>query len=146
MVKTMSANADAMGSIPGPGRFHISSVQSLSRVRLFATPWTSARQASVSITNSQSLLTLTSIKSVMPSNHLILCRPRYPTGPRPTKAMLRNRRTCVLDSGSPSQRSHRNENTNIPTQERSPQSPQLDKQQAQQPRPPVQPEIRKYVN
>ena len=102
MVKTMSANADAMGSIPGLGRFHISSVQSLSRVRLFATPWTSARQASVSITNSRSLLTLTSIKSVMPSNHLILCRPRYPTGPRPTKAMLRNRRTCVLDSGSPS--------------------------------------------
>ena len=51
------------------------SVQSLSRVRLLATPWTAARQASLSITNSQSLLKLTPIKSVMPSNHLILCRP-----------------------------------------------------------------------
>ena len=48
---------------------------SLSRVRLFATPWTAARQASLSITNSQSLLKLTSIKSVMPSNHLTLCCP-----------------------------------------------------------------------
>ena len=53
----------------------ISSVQSLSRVRLFATPWTAARQASLSITNSQNLLKLTSIESVMPSNHLILCCP-----------------------------------------------------------------------
>ena len=52
-----------------------SSVQSLSRVRLFVTPWTAARQASLSITNSRSLLKLTSIKSVMPSNHLILCCP-----------------------------------------------------------------------
>ena len=52
-----------------------SSVQSLSRVGLFATPWTTARQASVSITNSWSLLKLMSIESVMPSNHLILCRP-----------------------------------------------------------------------
>ena len=52
-----------------------SSVQSLSRVRLFATPWTAARQASLSITNSQSSLKLTSIESVMPSSHLILCRP-----------------------------------------------------------------------
>ena len=49
------------------------SVQPLSRVRLFATPWTVARQASLSITNSWSLLKLMSIKSVMPSNHLILC-------------------------------------------------------------------------
>ena len=48
-------------------------VQSLSRVRLFVTPWTAARQASLSITNSRSLLTLMSIESVMPSNHLILC-------------------------------------------------------------------------
>ena len=51
----------------------ISSVQSLSRVRLIATPWTAARQASLSITNSQSLLKLMSIESVMPSNRLILC-------------------------------------------------------------------------
>ena len=51
-----------------------SSVQSLSCVRLFVTPWTAAPQASLSITNSQSLLKLRSIESVMPSNHLILCR------------------------------------------------------------------------
>ena len=50
-----------------------SSVQSLSRVRLFAITWTAARQASLSITNSQSLLKLVSIQLVMPSNHLILC-------------------------------------------------------------------------
>ena len=55
--------------------FLFSSVQSLSRVRLFGTPWTAARQASLSITNSQSLLKLMSIESVMPSNHLILCLP-----------------------------------------------------------------------
>ena len=53
----------------------ISSVQSLSRVQLFVTPWTTARQASLSFTNSQSLLKLMSIASVMPSNHLILCHP-----------------------------------------------------------------------
>ena len=53
----------------------ISSVQSLSRVRVFVTPWTAACRASLSITNSQSLLKLMSIMSVMPSNHLILCRP-----------------------------------------------------------------------
>ena len=52
-----------------------SSVQSLSRVQLFATPWTAAHQASLSITNSQSLLKPMSIESVMPSNHLILCHP-----------------------------------------------------------------------
>ena len=55
----------------------IGSVQfsSFSCVRLFATPWTTARQASLSITNSQSLLKLLSIESMMPSNHLILCCP-----------------------------------------------------------------------
>ena len=52
-----------------------SSVQPLSRVWLFATPWTAARLASLSITNSRTLLKLRSIESVMPSNHLILCRP-----------------------------------------------------------------------
>ena len=55
--------------------FYISSLQSLSRVRLFATPWIAARQASLSITNSWSSLRLTSIASVMPSSHLILCHP-----------------------------------------------------------------------
>ena len=53
----------------------VSSVQSLSQVQLFATPWTAARQASLSITNFWSLLRLMSIKSVIPSNHLILCCP-----------------------------------------------------------------------
>ena len=52
-----------------------SSIQSLSRVRLFAIPWTAARQASLSNINSQSLLKLISIEPVMPSNHLILCCP-----------------------------------------------------------------------
>ena len=52
-----------------------SSVQSLSHVRLFETPWTAACQASLSITNSQSLLKLMSIELVMPSNYLILCHP-----------------------------------------------------------------------
>ena len=55
-----------------------SSVQSLSRVQLFVTPWTAAHQASLSITYSQSLLKLMSIESVMPSKHLILCRPLRP--------------------------------------------------------------------
>ena len=53
----------------------ISSVQSHSHVWLFATPWTTAQQASLSVTNSQSLLKLISIKLVMPFNHLILCHP-----------------------------------------------------------------------
>ena len=56
------------------GTHQFSSLQSLSHVRLFATPWIAARQASLSITNSQSSLRLTSIESVMPSSHLILCR------------------------------------------------------------------------
>ena len=54
---------------------YISSVQLLSHVLLFVTPWTAAHQASLSITNSQSLLKLMSIESVMPPNHLILCHP-----------------------------------------------------------------------
>ena len=53
----------------------IRSDQLLSRVRLFVTPWIAARQASLSITNSQSSLRLTSIESVIPSSHLILCHP-----------------------------------------------------------------------
>ena len=57
--------------------FIFSSVQSLTHVRLFATPWTAARQASLSITNSWSSLTLMSIESVMPSSHLILCCPLF---------------------------------------------------------------------
>ena len=56
-------------------KLQFSSVQSLSRVWLFVIPWTAAHQASLSITNSWSLLKLTSIESVMPSKHLILCHP-----------------------------------------------------------------------
>ena len=58
--------------------WQISSVQSLSCVRLFVTPWTAACQASLSITNSWSLLKLMSVESVMPSNYLILCHPLLP--------------------------------------------------------------------
>ena len=60
---------------PGPSLWFSSSVQSLSRVRLFATLWTAAHQASLTITNSWSLPKLMSIESVMPSKHLILCHP-----------------------------------------------------------------------
>ena len=65
---------------PSPGlltqpRTDNNSVRSLTRVWLFATPWTAARQASLSITNSRSLPKLMSIESVIPSSHLILCRP-----------------------------------------------------------------------
>ena len=63
------------GKKPKPQPRAISSVQLLSCVRHFVTPWTEAHQASLSITNSQSLLKLRSIESVMPSNHLILCNP-----------------------------------------------------------------------
>ena len=63
--------------------FLLSSVQSLSRVQLFATPWIAARQASLSITNSQSSLKLTYIESVMPSSHLILCCPLFLLPPIP---------------------------------------------------------------
>ena len=61
--------------ITGQYKIQFSSVQLLSRVQLFATPWIAARQASLSITNSRSSLRLTSIESVMPSSHLILCCP-----------------------------------------------------------------------
>ena len=56
-------------------RLEVSSIQSLSPVRLSVTPWITARQASLSITNSRSLIKPMSIESVMPSSHLILCRP-----------------------------------------------------------------------
>ena len=61
----------------------LSSVQLLSRVQLFATTWIAARQASLSITNSQSSLKLTSIESVIPSSHLILCRLLFLWPPTP---------------------------------------------------------------
>ena len=64
------------GSAPRPTMTVV--VQSLSRVQLFATPWTAAHQASLSFTISQNLLKFMSIKLVMPSNHLILCHPLIP--------------------------------------------------------------------
>ena len=67
-----------------------SSVQLLSCVRLFATLWTAAHQASLSITNSQSLLKLMPIESVMPSNHLILCRPLLPPSIFPSIRVFSN--------------------------------------------------------
>ena len=68
------ANSLPLSYLGSPGYMY-QSVQLLSRVRLSMTPCTAARQASLSITNSWSLLKLMSIESVMPSNHLILCRP-----------------------------------------------------------------------
>ena len=70
--------------------FWFSSVQSLSRVRLFATPWTAAHQASLSITNSRSLLKLMSFELVMPSNHLILCCPLLPPSIFPSIRVFSN--------------------------------------------------------
>jgi len=63
--------------------FIFSSVQSLTHVRPFATPWITAHQASLCITNSRSSLTLMSIKSVMPSSHLIVCHPLFLLPPVP---------------------------------------------------------------
>ena len=68
MVGSMTTSAEVLRWLS------VSSLQSLSRVRLFMNPWTAARQASLSITNSRSLLKLMSIELVMPSNHLILYR------------------------------------------------------------------------
>ena len=70
--------------------FVFSSVQLFSRVWLFETPWTAACQASLPITNSQSLLKLLSIESVMPSNHLILCHPLLPPSIFPSIRIFSN--------------------------------------------------------
>ena len=71
-------------SFPSEPTLEFSSVQSLSHVQLFATAWIAARQASLSITNSRSSLRLTSIESMMPSRHLILCRPLLLLPPIPS--------------------------------------------------------------
>ena len=73
-----------------------SSVQSLSRGQLFATPWIAARQASLSITSSQSLLKLMPIKSVMPSSHLILCRPLLLLPPIPPSFRVFSNESTLL--------------------------------------------------
>ena len=70
--------------------FFLSSVQLLSCVRLFATPWPAAHQASLSITNTQSLPKLMSIDLVMPSSHLILCRPLLPPSISPSIRVFSN--------------------------------------------------------
>ena len=76
---------------------HSSSVQWLSRVQLLATPWITARQASLSITNSRSSLKLMSIKFVMPSSHLILCRPLLLLPPIPPRiGVLSNESTLRM--------------------------------------------------
>ena len=72
---TLQADSLPYGATRGTLHEQFNSVQSLSPVLLFGTPWTAACQASLSITNSQSALKLMSIESVMPSNHLILCGP-----------------------------------------------------------------------
>ena len=76
-------NNDAGMHIVKDTSVQFSSVQSLSRVWLFATPWITARQASLCITNSRSSLRLTAIESVMPSSHLILCHPLLLLPPTP---------------------------------------------------------------
>ena len=73
-----------------------SSVQSLSRVRLFATPWITALQASLSITNSRSSLRLTSIESMMPSTHLILCFPLLLLPPIPPSIRVFSNESTLL--------------------------------------------------
>ena len=75
MRSAKTANPDPEAFIERTVLVQFTSGQLLSRVGLFETPWTAARQAPLSITNSQSLLKLMSIESVMPSSHLILCRP-----------------------------------------------------------------------
>ena len=73
-----------------------SSVQSLSRVRLFVTPWVSARQVSLSITNSQNLLKLMSIESVMPSSHINLCCPLPLLPPIPPSVRVFSNESTLL--------------------------------------------------
>ena len=77
-------------AFPPSSSTFMSSVQSLSRIWLFATPRTAARQPSLSITSSQSLLKLMSIESVMPSNHFILCRPLLPPSIFPSIRVFSN--------------------------------------------------------
>ena len=81
--------------------YQFSSVQSLSRVWLFATPWIAARQASLSITNSWSLLKLMPIESVMPSSHLILCRPLLLPPPIPPSIRVFSSESTLRISGTP---------------------------------------------
>ena len=83
MSSALQADCSLLSYQGSPYKIQFSSVQSLSRVRLFATPRIAAHQDSLSITNSRSSLKLTSIESVMPSSHLILCRPLFLLPPIP---------------------------------------------------------------
>ena len=83
LVMLSTENSSVLLTLYPTSHLSMSSVQSLSRVRLFATPWIAARQASLSITNSWSSLRLASIESVMPSSHLILCHPLLFLSPIP---------------------------------------------------------------
>ena len=87
---TIWATREAQTVVP------LSSVQSLSRVRLFATPWIAARQASLSISISRSSLRLTSIESVMPSSHLILYRPLLLSPISPSIRVFSNESTLCM--------------------------------------------------
>ena len=75
MLQLISFLSDTLAEHTVSHSINVVDVQLLSCVRIFATPWTAARQASLSITNSRSWLNLMSIEAVMPSNHLILCYP-----------------------------------------------------------------------
>ena len=82
--------------VQGLNIYQFSSVQSLSLVQLFATPWITARHASLPITNSQSSLKLMSIESVMPSSHLILCRPLLLLPPIPPSIRVFSNESTLL--------------------------------------------------
>ena len=84
------------GWVPCEWHITLSSVQSLSRVWLFVTPWIAACQASLSITNSHSSLKLTSIKSVMPSSYLILCHPLLLLPPIPPSIRVFSNESTLL--------------------------------------------------
>ena len=85
-----------IGIIIQPHLLFLSSVQLLSHVQLFAIPWTAARQASLSIINAQSSLKLMSIESVMPSSHLILCRPLLLLPPIPPHIRVFSNESTLL--------------------------------------------------
>jgi len=82
-------------------KIHISSLQLLSCVRLSVTPWAAARQASLSITNSRSLLKLMATELVMPTNHLILCRPQFFSSGGSSSHQLQSIGASALTSGLP---------------------------------------------
>ena len=95
VTENMKSKATDKGGFSWLCTLQFSSVQSLSHVWLFATPWIAAHQASLSITNSQSLLKPLSIESVMPSSHLILCRPLLLLPPIPPSIRVFSRESTL---------------------------------------------------